>query len=716
MDKSTKSSCMHSFFFRQFVLKGAAVAASFLMTVICPRYSVSLAQNHAAQDVIRRLIPKVSSRFTFEQIPTVNGYDVFEVEASGGNVTVRGSTQVTMCRGAYDYLKNDCKCLVTWDGDQLNLPNPLPDASKRRVICPVKFRHYLNQCTFSYSTAFWDWERWEKEIDWMALHGINMPLSMNGQEKIWQSVFESYGFTNSDLNAFFIGPAFLAFQRMGCLYGYMGPLPQNFIDNQALLQKKILNRERELGMLPVTPGFSGFVPGNFKQRVPNAKTVNSASWCGFPPTLLVEPRDPVFAEISRKFIQQYKKEYGELSGYYLIDLFIEMDPQVNVVTKNQELRVIGDGVYKGLNSADPKAIWVIQGWPYHNSSGFWDNAAIAAFQDSVPNDRMIILDLACDKSEVWRNRPAVAERQVIWNMLHNYGQRTQLQGILNDAAIKPIKALQQLGQSHMVGMGCTMEGIEQNSVMYELLCDMMWRTTSPDIDAWVASYAHERYGSSAPSVSSIWSSIFNIFYKSANSNYPTPYQVIGPKQNSPDCSDIRNLIVEMLAAAPDFKNNPLFIRDLVDVSKRYFGEKSANFIVRVLNSSGAARTQAKDDFNIYMTELDALLSTVPQYRMDRWIAMARSLVPDTDKNLMEQNARAQVTTWVNPSILSDYARKEWSGLVKEYYLGQWNLYFDGQSKSGFCDNWVMRTNLAPTKTVDPVSQVKLLLSLTNPGN
>ena len=35
----------------------------------------------------------------------------------------------------------------------------------------------------------------------MALHGINMPLSMNGQEKIWQSVFESYGFTNSDLHA-----------------------------------------------------------------------------------------------------------------------------------------------------------------------------------------------------------------------------------------------------------------------------------------------------------------------------------------------------------------------------------------------------------------------------------------------------------------------------------------------------------------------------------
>ncbi len=27
---------------------------------------------------------------------------------------------------------------------------------------------------------YWDWERWEKEIDWMAVHGINMPLALVG--------------------------------------------------------------------------------------------------------------------------------------------------------------------------------------------------------------------------------------------------------------------------------------------------------------------------------------------------------------------------------------------------------------------------------------------------------------------------------------------------------------------------------------------------------
>lgn len=47
---------------------------------------------------------------------------------------------------------------------------------------------YSNQhSTDSY--VWWDWERWEKEIDWMALQGINLPLAFTGQESIWQKVF-----------------------------------------------------------------------------------------------------------------------------------------------------------------------------------------------------------------------------------------------------------------------------------------------------------------------------------------------------------------------------------------------------------------------------------------------------------------------------------------------------------------------------------------------
>ena len=40
--------------------------------------------------------------------------------------------------------------------------------------------------TGSYSAFNWGWERWERECDWMALHGVNLVVSFNGQELLWR--------------------------------------------------------------------------------------------------------------------------------------------------------------------------------------------------------------------------------------------------------------------------------------------------------------------------------------------------------------------------------------------------------------------------------------------------------------------------------------------------------------------------------------------------
>lgn len=42
-----------------------------------------------------------------------------------------------------------------------------------------------------------------------------------------------WGVSEGDLRAHFGGPAFLAWQRMGNLHSYMGPLPFSFIQDQA---------------------------------------------------------------------------------------------------------------------------------------------------------------------------------------------------------------------------------------------------------------------------------------------------------------------------------------------------------------------------------------------------------------------------------------------------------------------------------------------------
>ncbi|MEI3154691.1 MAG: alpha-N-acetylglucosaminidase TIM-barrel domain-containing protein [Odoribacter sp.] len=86
------------------------------------------------------------------------------------------------------------------------------------------------------------WERWEKEIDWMALHGITMPLAITGQEAVWYRTLKKYNMTDQEIRNFLVGPAFFAWQWMTNIEGWGGPLPKSWIENSIKLGQKILGQ------------------------------------------------------------------------------------------------------------------------------------------------------------------------------------------------------------------------------------------------------------------------------------------------------------------------------------------------------------------------------------------------------------------------------------------------------------------------------------------
>ncbi len=172
--------------------------------------------------------PRGGGCILLETIPPVDGRDVFEVESADGKIVVRGSSGVAIASGVNWYLKYFCHCHLSFNGDQLKMPQPLPVvAEKVRRVSPYQYRYCFNFCAFSYTLAWWDWDQWQRMIDWMALHGINMPLSVTGQEAVWQNVYRRLGLTDEELAEFFVGPGYLPFGWMGCLDGWGGPLPQS---------------------------------------------------------------------------------------------------------------------------------------------------------------------------------------------------------------------------------------------------------------------------------------------------------------------------------------------------------------------------------------------------------------------------------------------------------------------------------------------------------
>src|SRR6202012_4481160 len=236
----------------------------------------------AAEAFIKRIVPTIAKKFVVEEIPAENGKDVYELQSKGGKIILSGNKGLSIASALGYYLKIYCRDDFGWNGNNMHLSATLPVVSKKvRHVTPYQYRYYLNYCTFNYSMSWWGWERWQKEIDWMALNGINMPLALTGEEAIWRDVYHGMGFTNADLDGFFSGLAFFWGLGMGNLEGWGGPLPQHWMDSHKILQKKILERERSLGMTPVLPAFTGHVPPSFKDKFPNAKLKKTNWYQGF---------------------------------------------------------------------------------------------------------------------------------------------------------------------------------------------------------------------------------------------------------------------------------------------------------------------------------------------------------------------------------------------------------------------------------------------------
>jgi len=676
----------------------------------------------AAAGVYRRLLGSASRHLHFSTIPGSGGMERFSVSASGGEVRVGGSTAIAMCRGGYDYLKRFCHCQVSWSGDNLKLPLRLPDAGEYTVTCPNRYRHYFNVCTFGYTTVWWDWKRWQHEIDWMAVHGINMPLAMNGQEKVWQQVFREFGESDAAIQAHFTGPAFLPWHRMGNVDHHMSPLPQSWIDGQAELQKKILASERSLGMKPVAPGFSGFVPVDFDKLHPDIKLSSPSAWAGFAPTKFVDPRNPMFVKLGRAFVTDYIKEFGT-DHLYLCDTFNEQNPQFPPETEIQDLRATGKAVFDSIHDSDPDGIWVTQGWLFYNGHDYWKPEKTAAYLSAVSPGHLIVLDLATNEHAIWSEQPAVKQAGWIYNTLHNYGQTTNLFGDLIGYAKTASDTLNDPGHGNMLGMGLTPEGIDQNPVVYELMTDLMWRTDPVDVPEWLHGYAESRYGVTSPEVDQAWKLLLKTLYANGNGWYRDSWRTrpSGGAQLPPyNLAEIRDASKLLLSQSPKLGSNTLYRRDLVDVTKTWVGglaDLEAMLAGSLYGEDPKAYEVHRKRFFELLDALDRLMATRPEHRMSSWIAAARAWgSTPAEKDHMERNARMQVTVWGGPELY-DYANKEWAGLNKDFIQPRWKAFFDHLGKTGDVDylkletDWAMSTGpIAESKPEDSVRVVQELFA------
>jgi len=638
----------------------------------------------AARGVLNRLLPGKADQFVLQSIPQESGQDVFEIDSANGKVVLRGSGAVSICTALHWYLKYQCNVNVSWCGSQLALPDPLPAVARKiRRVSPYKYRYYFNYCTFSYTMAFWDWDRWEREIDWMALNGINMPLAITGQEAVWRSTYRKMGLSEEDLGKFFAGPAYFAWGWMGNLDGWGGPLPQSWIDGHAELQKKILARQRELGITPVLPAFSGHVPAAIVKKFPQAK-IRTLTWGAFS-TFMLDVTDPLFPQIGKAFLEEQTRMFGT-DHLYSADTFNEMTPPSN---DPNYLAASAKAVYESMASADPNAVWVMQGWLFMDR-GYWREPQMKGLLSAVPNDRMVILDLNADAAPIWKTSQAFYGKPYIWCALHVFGANRTLQGNLGPISRDLPSALKDPARGNLVGMGLTMEGIETNPVYYDLATEMAWRSDTPDLEKWISQYARRRYGQSMAEADKAWQTLRQTAYSGGQVLIGATVCAIPslagsggwvqPKLHYPAARLMD--VWRLLAACSDRAGKvDAYQYDLVDVSRQVLANMSTALHSQVVGAYIAKDRlrlkAASQRFLDLAADMDELLATRKEFLLGRWTEDARHWATnDQEKALYEFNARNQITFWGGRnSDLHGYAHKQWAGLIKGFYLPRWEMFF-----------------------------------------
>jgi len=441
-------------------------------------------------------------------------------------------------------------------------------------------------------------------------------------------------------------------------------------------------------MTPILPAFTGHVPPSFKEKFPEAK-LKKTSWVGFPAVYILDPNEPMFTETGKKFIEEEIKTFGT-DHLYTADTFNENTPPTD---DSLYLNDVSKKVFQSMALADPKATWIMQGWLFHHGAKFWKPKQIKALLNAIPNDRMIVLDLWSERHPVWNKTEAYYGKPWIWNMLHNFGGNINISGLMSNVAKAPSTALHHPESGKMLGIGLTMEGIEQNPVMYELMLENVWRDDPVNLDAWLKNYAFRCYGKKNEEAEKAWDILRYSVYADSTTNggaesiitaRPTFTTNPGGTSTTTIPYDPMELVKawnHLMAAASNLKHSDGYQFDAVDVTRQVLANYALNVQQRVAedfkNKDIGSFKKNSAGFIELITDMDDLLSTRKDFLLGNWLQAAKSWgTNDEEKNLYEKNARNLITLWGDKnSRLHEYACKQWAGLLNGFYKKRWEQYF-----------------------------------------
>ncbi|MFD4914322.1 alpha-N-acetylglucosaminidase [Streptomyces virginiae] len=679
-----------------------------------------------ARAALRRLLPRHWGQFTLVPDTTAAAADTFTVSGTPGAITVRGSTGATLLTGVGWYLQHVAGVDIGWPGDSIGmLPARLPAVpSPVTRGAQVPHRYALNDTDDGYSGPYRSFEEHQRQIDLMALHGINEVFVQVGAEYPYHRALQGFGYSAAELRQWIPGPGHQSWWLLQNLSDFGGPVTERLMRERAEVGGRIAEQLRGLGMTPVLPGYFGTVPPGFATRNPGAATVAQGDWAGFDRPDWLDPASPVFAKLAAAYYAEQRAVFGDSAMYRMSPL------HEGGQTGSVDVGAAARAIQGALHAAHPGALWAVLGW---------QDDPTAELLAGVDTSKLLILDGLSDRYNRLDREARWGGAPYAMGTIYNFGGHTTV-GANSSVWIERFGPWRDKANSALAGIAYLPEATGTNPAAFDLFTDLAWERGPIDQRAWFADFAARRYGRPDTAAAAAWEELRKGPYSTSSGLWSESQDSLftarpsltaagaaywSPRSMRYPAGSVRKALDHLLRVDPALRGSSAYRFDLVDTARQALANHS-----RVLLPKIKAAYEAEDltrfraltaEWQDGMRMLDAVTGSDPAFLLGTWLSGARSFGADrAEQDRYEYDARSLLSVWGRRStseggFLHDYANREWSGLISELYAPRWAHHFASLDEAlvkkaapreidwhAFEAEWAARTTRHPNRpTGDP---------------
>ncbi|MFI0058362.1 alpha-N-acetylglucosaminidase [Streptomyces virginiae] len=638
-----------------------------------------------ARAALERLLPRHAGQFTLVPDPAA-GADTFTVSGTAGAVTVRGSTGATLLTGVGWYLQHVAGADIGWPGDSIGmLPARLPAVPAPVTrSAQVPHRYALNDTDDGYSGPYRTFEEHQRQIDLLALHGINEVFVQVGAEYPYYRALQRFGYSAEELRQWIPGPGHQSWWLLQNLSGFGGPVTERLMRERAELGGRIAEQLRGLGMTPVLPGYFGTVPAGFAARNAGAATVAQGDWAGFDRPDWLDPASPVFTKLAAAYYAEQRAVFGDSSMYRMSPL------HEGGRTGSVDVGAAAGAIQGALHAAHPGALWAVLGW---------QDDPTAELLAGVDTSKLLILDGLSDRYNRLDRETRWGGAPYAMGTIYNFGGHTTI-GANTSVWLERFGPWRAKNNSALTGIAYLPEATGTNPAAFDLFTDLAWDAGPIDQRTWFAGFAARRYGRPDAEAAAAWEELRKGPYSTSSGLWSESQDSLfsarpslsavgaaywSPKSMRYPAGSVRRALDHLLRVDPALRRSSAYRFDLVDTARQALANHS-----RVLLPKIKAAYEAKDlarfrtltaEWQDGMRLLDQVTGSDPNLLLGTWLSRARSHGADrAEQDRYEYDARSLLSVWGRRStseggFLHDYANREWSGLISELYARRWTAYF-----------------------------------------